>query len=124
MSKTILLVDDDQEILYCYRILLENEDIEVYSACDAEEAMDILRDVDVDVAILDYMLPDCKGDRLAQRINQAYPDVVIFMVSGVYDVNEAVEKLGVRVKEVFKKPIDPDVFEKLILSECQIVQSF
>ena len=120
VNKGVLLVDDDKEILYCYRMLLEDEDIDVYSACNAKEAMDILRDLDVDVAILDYMLPNCKGDRLAQLINEEYPDVVIFMVSGIYDVNEAVEKLGIRVKEVFKKPVDPHVLEKIILSECQI----
>ena len=61
-----------------------------------------------------------KGDRLAQLINEMYPDVVIFMVSGIYDVNETVEKLEIRVKEVFKKPVDPHVLEKLILLECQI----
>ena len=120
VNKGVLLVDDDKEILYCYRMLLEDEDIDVYSACNAKEAMDILRDFDVDVAILDYMLPNCKGDRLAQLINEEYPDVVIFMVSGIYDVNEAVEKLGIRVKKVFKKPVDPHVLEKIILSECQI----
>ena len=101
-------------------MLLENDQIEFFSAVNAEDALDILREVDIDVAILDYMLPTCKGDRLAQLINESFPDVVIFIISGIYDVNDALEGLDVCVKEVFKKPLDPDVLEDLILSGCQI----
>ena len=120
MSKNILLVDDDEEILYCYQMLLENDQIELFSAVNAEDALDILREVNIDVAILDYMLPTCKGDRLAQLINESYPGVVIFIVSGIYDVEEALASMDVHVKEVFKKPLDPDMLEDLIMTECRI----
>jgi DNA-binding NtrC family response regulator len=121
-KKNILLVDDDEDILFCYEALLDHENIELYSACNAEDALDIMEDVKIDVAILDYMLPTCNGDRLAQLIHEVYPDTSIYIISGVYDVDEALDNIGVNVKEVMKKPVDPDELEHIILSECQLVQ--
>lgn len=120
MRKSILLVDDDEEIIDCYRLVLENEYSNLYLACNAAEAMNILKEVKIDIAVLDYMLPNCRGDKLAQRINESYPNVVIFVVSGVFYVDEVFDGKGVQVKKVFKKPVDPDVLENSIFNEGQI----
>ncbi len=113
MKKTILFVDDDEDILFCYRLAVESENAVIYTARDVESALDIVRQSKIDVAVLDYMMPGVKGDELAKKINQIDPEVKIYFISG-YDIAvEAVKKLNIAVYGVFMKPVDPGLLRKI-----------
>ena len=58
----ILLVDDDQEIICSFKSILEDEGYVVYTANDADEAVKVMRDNEVQLAILDYVLPKTRGE--------------------------------------------------------------
>jgi DNA-binding NtrC family response regulator len=96
---------------------LESENIIIYTAQTVSIALDIIRQTKIDVAVLDYMLPELKGDELAKRIIQIDPEVKIFFISG-YDIAlEAIKKLNLSVYGVFRKPVDPKLIDKIANAE-------
>ena len=114
MKKSILFVDDDEDILYCYRMMTESENVIVYTANDANAALDIIRETKIDIVVLDYMLPELNGDLLAKKINKIDPGIKIFFVSG-YDIAlEAIKRLDIAVYGVFMKPVEPGLLKKIV----------
>jgi DNA-binding NtrC family response regulator len=117
MKKRILFVDDDEDILFCYRLAVESEKAVIHTASDVESALNIVRQTKIDVAVLDYMMPGLKGDELARQINQIDPEVRIYFISG-YDIAlEAVRRLDVLVYGVFMKPVDPELLRQIANTE-------
>ena len=109
----ILLIDDDKDIVCSFKTILEDEGYKVYSASDAEKAMDLVKRKDITVVILDYVLPKVKGDQLAKEIVALNKGIKIIFVSGYSDVTEVVQRLDF-VCDVMLKPINPDSLISLI----------
>ena len=104
----ILLVDDDQEIISSFRSILEDEGYVVYSANDADEAVKVMRDNEVQLAIMDYVLPETRGDKLAETLKAINQKLNIIFVSGYIEVFEASNRLDSGVCGVFLKPVSPE----------------
>ena len=68
MMSHILLVDDDQDIICSFRSILEDEGYVVHAANDADEVVKIIRDNEIHLAIMDYVLPRARGDKLAETL--------------------------------------------------------
>lgn len=60
-------MDDDEVILYCYRNSLESDRAIIYTATNVATALNTVRDTKIDIAVLDYLLPELKGDELAKK---------------------------------------------------------
>jgi CheY-like chemotaxis protein len=58
----ILCVDDYEDILDGWRVLLENEGYRVMTAADANRAIELMISQPIDEVILDYQLPEVTGD--------------------------------------------------------------
>ena len=67
MAGRILLVDDEEEICTLLSVYLKNENFEVVTFSTGKEALDYLEDHEVDLAVLDVMLPDMDGLAFARR---------------------------------------------------------
>jgi DNA-binding response OmpR family regulator len=104
----ILLVDDDQEIICSFKSILEDEGYVVYTANDADEAVKVMRDNEVQLAILDYVLPKTRGDKLAETLKAINQKLNIIFVSGYLEVIEATNRLDCGVCGVFLKPVSPE----------------
>jgi len=70
MSYNILAVDDDSDILELVRYTLEKEGHKVHFAIDGTEAMGILQDETIDLAILDIGLPGLSGVEICRRMKR------------------------------------------------------
>ncbi len=82
MSKRILVVDDEAEIVELLRDVLTSEGFEVDAAFDAESALRFVMANIYDAALLDFNLPDMDGVMLHHRIRQMDGDLArhcIFM---------------------------------------------
>jgi len=64
----ILVVDDDCDILEMIRYNLEKEGYQVFAAADGHEAISILNDESIDLALLDIGLPGCSGMEICRRM--------------------------------------------------------
>lgn len=116
--KSILVVDDDLDLLYCYRMMLESPKTHVHTTDDVDEAQRIVKNEKINLAILDYMMPKLKGDQLAKRIHDIDEKVKIVFVSGYSEAIEAIKKLDITIHGVFMKPIDPEIMITIAESDA------
>ncbi len=114
MTDRILLVDDDDDVIYSFRSILEDEGYMVYSANDADEAVKIMRDNEVQLAIMDYVLSKTRGDELAETLNAINRKLKIIFVSGHLEVIDASNRLDCGVCGVFLKPVNPESLLKWV----------
>jgi CheY-like chemotaxis protein len=91
-AKTVLLVDDDVDLLTIYRIALEGEGFDVLTAENGDEAMRVATSAAVDVAVLDVMMrTPTEGFELARTLRQdeRTKRIPLLMLTSVNAENEA-----------------------------------
>lgn len=83
-QERILLVEDESEILAVTKKILERHEYQVVVASGAQEALHRVREFDgaFDLLITDVIMPDMKGNELAQRITERYPHIRCLFMSG------------------------------------------
>ena len=70
MAERILVIDDERDIADLLELYLQNENYDVYKFYSAKEALNCIENKEIDLAILDIMLPDIDGFSLCQKIRQ------------------------------------------------------
>ena len=113
MPNNILLVDDDETILDTYQVILEMEGYTVHTASNPYKAIQIIQDQDIQLAILDYNLPNMTGTELGRLVKKFNQKIVIMFISGNSEIHEFVKKVNYDVCKVFSKPIE---LEQLLLT--------
>lgn len=78
--KKILVVDDEKPISDIVKFNLTKEGYEVYTAYDGEEALEMVKEVEPDLILLDLMLPKIDGLEVAREVRKSY-DMPIIMVT-------------------------------------------
>jgi len=116
-ARTVLIVDDEADVLEAMRRILARRGFTVHTAPGAEEALDIARAVDGAIGLLvtDLCLPgDVSGVRLAGLLTELVPDVRVLFVSG-YPREVAVDKglIGSDV-DILEKPFDPSLLSEAV----------
>ena len=76
----ILIADDEKEIISVLRLLLEKENICVYEAYDGEMAYMIMQRYDIDMAIIDIMMPRMNGYELLRKMRKEYEIPVMIIL--------------------------------------------
>ena len=105
MSNTILLVEDNPHIMEINVEVLTGEDYRVLQAPDGKTCMELLRSNDVDLIVLDIMLPDVDGLALCGHIKAAY-DVPILFLSALGENSQIIEGLRAGGDDYLPKPYD------------------
>jgi len=105
--KTILVVDDDPNLITTFKMILENVGFKVDTANNGVKAMFMTNKIHYDLVIIDMNLPDILGDELATRIHQRNPLMKIIMITGYGNYKEELEK-DEQIKRVLMKPIPPE----------------
>lgn len=103
MSK-ILIVDDEQEITELLQIYLNSEGFETLIKNDANAIMDDVKDVDL--VILDIMLPGIDGLQACQMIRDQYP-IPILMLSAKSLDTDKITGLNLGADDYITKPFNP-----------------
>src|ERR1039457_2842906 len=110
-TRTVLIVDDDPQILRLVRAMLGPHNVKVLAIPRPSDALRICGEETVDVLISDVSMPEMDGNKLADRLLKLYPRISVLLISG--EVNEApVVKAG-RVR-FLKKPFFPAELIKLL----------
>jgi DNA-binding response OmpR family regulator len=82
MKIKVLLVDDEREFVDALAERLAIRDFEVTTAFDGDEALDRIRKVDVDVVVLDVVMPGKDGLTVLREIKKTKPLVEVVMLTG------------------------------------------
>ena len=80
-SRLILSVDDERTILYTREVILQREGYDVLSAPDGEQALRLFSAHEIDLVLLDFVMPGLDGGVVARRMKLHNPQVPLIMVS-------------------------------------------
>ncbi|PGO32688.1 DNA-binding response regulator [Bacillus cereus] len=89
-KNSILIVDDDRDIIRFINVNLEQEGFTVFSADNGEEALEVLDNNDVQLAILDVMMPQMDGIELCRRIREKHSLPIMFLSAKSSDVDKVI----------------------------------
>lgn len=106
MMITILLADDDPNILDLMALYIEKEGFIVKKASDGKEAEKILETDKIDLAVIDIMMPHIDGWQLCEEI-RAYYDIPVLMVSARGQASDKVKGFKLGTDDYVVKPFDP-----------------
>ena len=114
MSEKILIIDDEQDIADLLEVYLKNENYVVYKFYCATDAMSCIESGDIDLAILDIMLPDMNGFSLCQLIRKKYTYPIIMLTAKIEETDK-ITGLTLGADDYVTKPFRPlEVVWKLI----------
>lgn len=105
----VLLIDDEKHILRSYELALQSAGINNIISCDnGFKGREIVKNRNIELIILDMMMPEISGDRLLDEFTAGYPDIPVIMVTCVNSLEKAVECMHQGAAEYLVKPVEVD----------------
>ncbi|MDP7742954.1 MAG: protein kinase [Lentisphaeria bacterium] len=112
--RNILVVDDEMQIRKFIRIVLEEQEFQVFEAHDAQAALSMIAVKNFDLVISDICMPGLTGIELLKEVRRQQAGVPVLLVTGIPGVDDAVECMRLGAVEYLPKPIDMDRFYSTI----------
>lgn len=106
MDEKILIVDDEREIADLVELYLNNEGYQIYKYYNGADAKRCIEEQELDLAILDVMLPDIDGFTLCRNIRQSHVYPVIMLTAKVED-RDKIDGLTIGADDYVTKPFNP-----------------
>ena len=107
MKKNILWVDDEIELLESHIIYLSEKGYNVLKANSGEDAVEICKKSNIDLILLDEMMPGIDGIATLKIIKSEYPDLPVIMVTKNEEEDFMEEALGEQISYYLTKPVNP-----------------
>nr|NJM04619.1 response regulator [Desulfobacula sp.] len=105
----ILLVEPEEKTRQLFADILVQENHEVLLAGDGTEAAGKLKTGSFDIVMTDIRLPGMDGTGLLKGIRQDYPDIEVIMITGLKDLQPAIDCLKMGAVDFITKPVIPDI---------------
>ncbi|HEY0672175.1 MAG TPA: sigma-54 dependent transcriptional regulator [Longimicrobiales bacterium] len=106
MSRSVLLVDDDPQIVGLLSKFFEKEGWHIFQASDAASCADSYERERPDVVVLDLDLPGLSGLRILEILLARDPDATVIMLTGHGDIATAVEAMRLGAENFLTKPVE------------------
>lgn len=104
--KTILVVDDEENIVNVVKAYLEKEGYSVLSSYSGQGALNIIENEVVDFVVLDLMLPDLPGEEVCKKI-RTKSQVPILMLTAKVEESDRIHGLDIGADDYMLKPFSP-----------------
>jgi len=114
----ILIVDDEKNILEAFKFLLQDK-YKVLTSDSGKEALKIIDEIEVDIVLLDIMMPDMDGLEVLEKIKEKDPSIEVVMITATKTVTTAVKAMKLGAVDYLVKPVDND---DILLSIERIVK--
>ncbi|GMQ88669.1 MAG: hypothetical protein BMS9Abin09_0099 [Gammaproteobacteria bacterium] len=116
MERTLLLVDDELNILKAMQRLLRHDGYHILTATSGQEGLALLKDNDVKVIISDQRMPHMTGVEFLSKVNDIYPQTVRIVLSAYSDFSAVTDAINHgSIYKFFTKPWD----DKLMRANVQ-----
>lgn len=106
MTRRILIVEDDEIFLRPLQRTLEVVPYEVLTVSSGEEAIDLLKNEDVDLVLTDRRLPGMDGVELVRRLKADHPDLAVVVMTAYGTIESAVEAMRIGAADYLVKPFE------------------
>lgn len=93
-EKTLLLVDDEQNIVSSLKRLLRRDGYHILTANSGQEGLDVLAGNKVDVIISDQRMPGMTGVEFLRNVKEIYPETVRMVLSGYTELNSVTDAIN------------------------------
>jgi DNA-binding NtrC family response regulator len=110
---SILIVDDDEDILDLYRMTLEYRGYTVETSKTGLEAIEKAKKNRYQVALLDVVLPDIRGEKVAEKLRDIDESMEIIFITGYSLFQACIEATKIGISDILLKPITE---EELLLA--------
>ncbi|WP_028544457.1 response regulator transcription factor [Paenibacillus taiwanensis] len=121
--ETILLVDDEKEIIELIQIYLKNEGYHLLQASNGEEALSLLQNNRVDLIILDVMMPKMDGIQACMKIREENNTPIIMLSAKSQDMDK-ITGLSIGADDYVTKPFNPLVLLARVKSHLRRYKQF
>ena len=102
----ILVCDDDKDIVEAIEVYLKDDGHIIYKAYNGADALEILGKADIQLVILDIMMPVMNGIEVAEKIRESSTLPIIFL-SAKSEENDKVTGLNAGADDYITKPFSP-----------------
>jgi two-component system nitrogen regulation response regulator NtrX len=106
--ESILIVDDEKNILKSLSGLLKDEGYEVQVASNGSEALSMIKDEVYQLVLLDIKMPGLDGLEVLEEIKKKRPDLIVVMMSGYGTIELATKAIKLGAYDFLEKPIEPE----------------
>jgi DNA-binding NtrC family response regulator len=114
MARSFLIVDDDERIRRSLSDALDGPTVSVTTAPSAEEALEVLAEIDPDVALVDVRMPGMDGLELLRLLRERSPDVAVVIMSAYEDLPTVAAAMRDGAVDFLVKPLDLHVVREVI----------
>ncbi|MDD5176670.1 MAG: EAL domain-containing protein [Sterolibacterium sp.] len=109
-GKTLLLVDDEANILSALKRLLRHDGYDILTALGAEQGLEQLASHPVDVIVSDQRMPGMSGVEFLRRVKTLHPETVRLVLSGYTDLQAVTDAINEgAIYKFLTKPWDDDI---------------
>jgi two-component system, NtrC family, response regulator AtoC len=107
VSERVLIVDDDDSLRESLDLVLSAEGYEVLGAGDGNEALEVLREVPVEIVLCDLRMPGIDGLELLPEVGKRSPDATLILMSAYGTEDLAIEAMRRGAYDYLAKPFQP-----------------
>lgn len=112
MSDTILFVDDSRVVLETAKELFSTQGVEILTANNAREAVEIFRHQDIAVVVSDNCMPEISGLELLTQLKEISPETIKILMTAHADLSSALK--AINLSEVYRFILKPWKDEELL----------
>jgi DNA-binding NtrC family response regulator len=114
MSARILIVDDEEIVIRSCLRILDGDEFQVEAVQDGREALRKIEENPYDVVVLDIMMPNIDGLEVLRRVKETHPNVDVIMVTGLSQIDTAVQAMKLGAFDYLSKPFEPDELKLVV----------
>ena len=114
----ILICDDDVDIVSALKIYLSNEDYKIYTAFTGKQALDCVREHDIDLVLMDVMMPEMDGIAATAKLREEY-NIPVIQLTAKSESSDKVLGLNVGADDYVTKPFDPVEVQARVRSQLR-----
>jgi len=113
-SLRLVVIDDDPKNLKFVNFILANAGLEIHTASEPQEGLDLIRRLRPQVVLMDLVMPGVQGMELLQKIVEFDPGIDVILMTGYYSTESAVEAVQKGAADYFPKPFSPEKLRQRI----------
>ncbi len=105
---TVLVVDDEMNIRLGAERILKKEGFQVLTAESGEKGLEVLSQHEVDILLLDLMMPGIGGMEVLKEVSVSHPSLLVIVITGHATLETAIESMTQGAYDFIPKPFKPD----------------
>lgn len=116
-KSTILVVDDEPDILLVLGEFLSHEGFKILTAKDGSQCIDKVKEEHVDLLLLDMAMPGMNGIETLKEVRKIKPELAVIMITAYRDAEKVVEAFRLGAYDCIFKPFDLKYLRQAVMAK-------